>query len=234
MQLRRPTAVCTLVLLAACAGLGFAAGKNVKGLVGGGSAPIKLADGSYVGEIRMFATDNGPIAGWLECDGRVLNDSGPYVQLFNVIGNRFGGGGPNTFKLPDLRGVFPRGWNHGKDSTQEGFLDPEAPTRTVFKGGPDYSGDPLKNDQVGTYQQDAVQSHQHTDAGHNHWMGDNVWYREHVGGGGGYGAWSVPDGASNPPTTKLGYASIGGPVGARVASETRASNVAVMFYIRYQ
>lgn len=234
MQPRKPMVLFSLVLLICGAGLAYAMASKAIGLIGGGTAPIKLSDGSYIGEIRMFATDNGPITGWLECDGSVLPVNATYQQLFNVIGNRFGGGVPNSFRLPDLRGIFPRGWNHGKTAAQEGFFDPDAGSRTVFNGGPDYSASSLRNDQVGTYQQDALQVHQHSDSGHSHSLPDAFAYREGIGGGGGYGAWSVPQGAPVPPSVKTGYANIGSPTGARVGGETRASNVSVMFYIRYQ
>src|SRR5215469_14630032 len=58
---------------------------------------------AYVGEIELFAFGFAP-RGWLPCDGSVLPISVPYVPLFAVIGNAFGGDGSSNFALPDLRG----------------------------------------------------------------------------------------------------------------------------------
>ncbi|WP_052699841.1 phage tail protein [Martelella endophytica] len=57
---------------------------------------------------------NEPPAGWLECDGALISRTA-YAGLFAAIGTTFGGGdGATTFKLPDLRGEFLRGWDHGR------------------------------------------------------------------------------------------------------------------------
>lgn len=67
--------------------------------------------GSPIGSIVYYAAQNVPV-GWMECDGRAL-DKNAYSVLFSVIGYTYGGGG-NNFKLPDLRGEFIRGWDHGR------------------------------------------------------------------------------------------------------------------------
>jgi microcystin-dependent protein len=68
------------------------------------------------GGIMMFAVSGVP-TGWLECNGSVLAIN-KYTNLYNIIGqnyktlNNF-----NTlsgFQIPDLRGEFVRGWDHGK------------------------------------------------------------------------------------------------------------------------
>lgn len=47
--------------------------------------------------------------GWLLCDGSPI-DRTTYAALFSAIGTTHGtGDGVNTFNLPDMRGVFPRG-----------------------------------------------------------------------------------------------------------------------------
>jgi microcystin-dependent protein len=56
----------------------------------------------YVGEITMLATPQLP-AGWMECDGTLLNIT-DYPILFSVISNTYGGDGTTTFALPDMRG----------------------------------------------------------------------------------------------------------------------------------
>lgn len=68
---------------------------------------------SEVGKIEPFARTVAPI-GWLECDGQAVNRT-DYPNLFLQIGTLFGAGnGTTTFNLPDLRGEFIRGWDHGK------------------------------------------------------------------------------------------------------------------------
>lgn len=61
-----------------------------------------------------------PPAGYLEANGATLSRS-VYSVLFNaanaagMIGTSFGvGDGSTTFTLPDMRGVVPRGWDHGR------------------------------------------------------------------------------------------------------------------------
>lgn len=63
------------------------------------------------GWMGLFAA-NSPPDGYLECDGSVLNKN-TYTDLFDVIGYTWGGAG-NNFNLPDLRGEFLRGWDHGR------------------------------------------------------------------------------------------------------------------------
>jgi hypothetical protein len=81
----------------------------------------------------------------LECNGALPLISS-FPNLYNVIGTRFGGDGVNTFGLPDKRGAFTRGWDHGRG------LDPNATTRT---------GNPLGNptvvgDHVGSWERSAL------------------------------------------------------------------------------
>lgn len=65
------------------------------------------------GEFREFAMSSPP-AGWLECDGSAVSRT-TYSTLFAAIGVTWGSGdGTTTFNLPDRRGVFARGWDHGR------------------------------------------------------------------------------------------------------------------------
>ena len=69
--------------------------------------------GNTAGLIAFFADDEAP-AGWLECDGALVSRT-TYANLFAVIGTTYGAGdGSTTFALPDLRGEFLRGWDHGR------------------------------------------------------------------------------------------------------------------------
>lgn len=53
-------------------------------------------------------------SGWLECNGAAVSRT-TYADLFSVIGTTWGAGnGSTTFTLPDFRGEFLRGWDHGR------------------------------------------------------------------------------------------------------------------------
>lgn len=53
-------------------------------------------------------------AGYLECAGQAVSRAN-YGALFAVIGTSFGAGdGSTTFNIPDMRGEFARGWDHGR------------------------------------------------------------------------------------------------------------------------
>lgn len=63
------------------------------------------------GMVQLYAGYTPP-AGWLECNGGLL----PYVgneALYAVIGTIYGGDPLISFRLPDLRGQFVRGWSNG-------------------------------------------------------------------------------------------------------------------------
>lgn len=65
------------------------------------------------GDVVFRATQTVP-AGAYECDGRALSRTGDDAALFAVIGTSYGAGdGATTFNIPDMRGQFPRGWDHG-------------------------------------------------------------------------------------------------------------------------
>lgn len=106
----------------------------------GSGTNVTLAD-LPPGTIQWFAMSAAP-AGWLECDGRLLNKvsgSGLYAALWAAIGytyNQVGDGSADNFRIPDLRGQFVRGWDHGAgvDATRA----------------------------FGSSQTDAMQGHQHT------------------------------------------------------------------------
>jgi hypothetical protein len=65
------------------------------------------------GTIEMFGGQSVP-AGWLLCDGRAVSRAA-YGALFAAIGTAYGApGGADVFRLPDFRGVFPRGLDAGR------------------------------------------------------------------------------------------------------------------------
>jgi microcystin-dependent protein len=86
--------------------------------------------------------------GWMVCDGRELGVSA-FPRLYSVLGNLYGGDAEaGVFCLPDLRGVFVRGVDHGAGT------DPDLDKRLRPDGKSDYDG-------VGSMQWDALQVHQH-------------------------------------------------------------------------
>lgn len=53
-------------------------------------------------------------SGYLEANGQAVSRA-TYNALFTAIGTLYGiGDGASTFNLPDLRGEFVRGWDHGR------------------------------------------------------------------------------------------------------------------------
>lgn len=78
-----------------------------------------LVFGTFVpsGAVFMFAMPTAP-AGYLQCDGSAVSRT-TYAQLFAAIGTTFGAGnGTTTFNIPDMRAMFPRGWDNGRGIDQ--------------------------------------------------------------------------------------------------------------------
>ena len=125
------------------------------------STTAKLADGIVTqgkisagyglvpsGAILGFAMSAVP-SGWLECDGSAVSRT-TYAALFSAISTMYGvGDGSTTFNLPDYRGEFLRGYDHGRGA------DPDAATRTN-------RGDGTTGNNIGTKQIDAFKAHAHT------------------------------------------------------------------------
>lgn len=64
------------------------------------------------GMTMMWPASSAPV-GYLECAGQAVSRA-DYAALFAVIGTSFGAGDGSTFNLPDMRGEFVRGWDHGR------------------------------------------------------------------------------------------------------------------------
>ena len=63
-----------------------------------------------VGTVNWFAATAAPV-GWLVADGRAVSRT-TYSTLFGIIGTTYGiGDNSTTFNLPDMRGMFARGWD---------------------------------------------------------------------------------------------------------------------------
>jgi len=70
----------------------------------------------FAGQVTLIAGTYAP-KGWLLCNGSTLLIS-DYQLLYAVIGNRYGGDGYTTFKLPDLRERIP---NHRGNNFYQGM-----------------------------------------------------------------------------------------------------------------
>jgi len=110
--------------------------------VGGWTIPGGLPSGAMC----MWMTESPP-TGWLECAGQSILRSA-YPTLFAVIGTRYGVVDSAHFTLPDMRGYFPRGWDHSRG------IDPDKATRTD-------RGDGTTGDAIGTKEAEGFKSHTH-------------------------------------------------------------------------
>lgn len=86
-------------------------------------------ENDLLGIIRMFMGTYAP-ENYKFCDGTLLKIK-DYTQLFDVIGNKFGGDGVTYFALPDLRLRAPLGTGTGPGMT---------PRHLAEKGGQDLVG----------------------------------------------------------------------------------------------
>jgi hypothetical protein len=160
------------------------------------------------GVIQAFAgSQSGIPSGWVECKGQAVGRTDPvYAALFKAIGVTWGAGDQaTTFNVPDLRGVFLRGWN-GFPAATDAFADPDAASRVARLPA---AGVATGNG-VGSYQQDQLVSHNH---------GTTF--------GGGCGIAFAPGGDCSPAVQ--GSASMTNFTGG---AETRGKNAYVMYIIK--
>ncbi len=167
---------------------------------------------SHIGEIRFISHTNIP-NGWMECNGRELSRV-LFHELFASIGTTFGvGDGSTTFNIPDMRGVFPRGWDHGRS------IDPG---RTL-----------------GSEQLDALQNITGTSTTAASWssLSTKLGFTDNYGnstGGAFYplnssGGYPASGGTSSNNSTGIGFDAS---LVARTATETRPRNIAFLFIIK--
>lgn len=105
----------------------------------------------YSGQITDPATLIG--GAWMLCAGQDMNVK-QYSDLHNVIGTMYGGDPENSvFCLPDYRGMFLRGVDHGRGK------DPDAKTRSSPRLDKPSPGN--AKDMVGSVQSDTFTSHTH-------------------------------------------------------------------------
>ena len=160
------------------------------------------------GTIRSFGGSQLP-DGWLYCDGSAVSRT-TYSDLWTAIGVKWGqGDNETTINLPDLRGQFLRGVDNMDNTVGAGGgtagIDPDVAIRTAK-----YAGGNTQNN-VGSYQVDAFQSHRHT-----------VGYALHVTEGSGHEILRTATNSHNRESNLTGS-----------SNETRPKNAYVNYIIKY-
>ena len=155
---------------------------------------------AYSGEVRTFAMNACP-GGWLPTDGASLNVTS-YANLYAAIGTTFGSG-TGTFKVPDLRGYFIRGFGVNGNGTASGAF--------------------------GALVADSINQHSHgiTDPGHTHTV---PMYNTGQGTSGG-GATLYP-GSSGYSTGSSTTGITTNLTGTNIGTETRPKNMALLYCIK--
>lgn len=168
------------------------------------------SSGLPAGTILAFGGSVAP-DGFLECDGSPQNPL-LYPDLYAAIQTNWGGTPGVVFNLPDLRGQFLRGWNHGSGN------DPDAAARQ------DSTYSVVKGDVVGSYQNHEFRSHNHGGGDHSHSL-PAIWHAA-VGGFKDLNNTSGEAEDTSLPSSGIIIATEGG-------SETRPKNAYVMYIIKY-
>ena len=78
-----------------------------------GNLSFQIVAGVPTGSVFCMAVATVP-SGYLECNGQTLSRT-TYAALFNIIGTQYGAPSGSTFKVPDLRGEFIRGFDNGRN-----------------------------------------------------------------------------------------------------------------------
>lgn len=171
------------------------------------------------GAVMTFAMQTPP-NGWLECNGTAVSRT-TYAALFAAIGTTYGAGnGSTTFNLPDLRGEFVRGWDHGRGVDQ------------------------YRN--LGTWQKGTLQLTDPNWGSHN--VYSPIGRYNYAGGSNGpvdrqftieMGEDFIADGSNMYPNVMLTYSPYGGSTPIELGRQgfgygaTRPRNVALMYCIKY-
>jgi microcystin-dependent protein len=191
---------------------------------------LEMGAGVPSGTIVSFGGEIAP-AGWLPCDGTELDGTNAkFAALYAAIGTAYGGNTTSMqFNLPDLRGRFLRGWDHGAGH------DPEASARAATASGGN------AGDAVGSQQSDQIHTHNHplSDPGHTHQSVAALSGGEYLMWGGGAGMCvqaamlnggnCTAGGMVNPATGAAGTGVSLQPAGG---AETRPLNITVNYIIK--
>ena len=84
---------------------------------GSGTLSFTTVQGVPSGAVFCLAVSSVP-ADYLECNGDAVSRT-TYAALFAVIGTTYGSTSGSNFRVPDLRGEFVRGWDHGRGVDSE-------------------------------------------------------------------------------------------------------------------
>jgi microcystin-dependent protein len=166
---------------------------------------------------------NAVPTGYLLCNGASYKRN-KFKDLFGAIGTIWGGDAADEFKVPDFRGRFLRGVDHGVGR------DLHAKDRLGDDGK--HTGDA-----TGSVQDDTLQGHRHDDLGHTHnyrsllyQPGDDDQANQ------AFSLWSIDHEAVY--STQVGQANISGPTPlsannvVRYGEETRPKNAYIEFIIK--
>lgn len=209
-------------------------------------AAIDIQDRTFsqlppVGSILAFAgriDEEHPLPErWLVCNGDSL-DRQRFEELWQAIGESWGpGNGPDTFSLPDLRGLFLRGISGPR---ADSWADPNSGTRTAFAPGAN------AGNSVGSLQRDTLQRHRHEQEPHRHVYDDTENSDQQAAAGGGDVRYCMKNARLRSPAPTTAWATnaagrpplISEPTGTdgnveiRVADENRPKNAYVYWIIR--
>ena len=85
------------------------------------------------GSLIIWPTSTPP-AGYLECDGSALSRT-TYAALFAVLGTTYNKATDATdkFRVPDLRGEFVRGWDHGRSADKDRAIGTTQKATRVYR-----------------------------------------------------------------------------------------------------
>ena len=185
---------------------------------GSGNLSFSVVQGVPSGAVFCIAVASVP-SGYLECNGQSVSRT-TFAALFAVIGTQYGANNSSTFKVPDLRGEFIRGFDNGRG------VDSGRSIATSQS-----HQHPQHNHNVSASSSSSV-----TDPGHKHTMNFNLGNLISSGGAFGMKDSGTADrmntattGISVATTTSISQSNRGG---TSNSSETRPRNVAMMYIIK--
>jgi len=178
---------------------------------GSGNLSFSIVQGVPSGAVFCIAVASVP-SGYLECNGQSVSRT-TFAALFAIIGTQYGASNSSTFKVPDLRGEFIRGFDNG---------------RGVDSGRSVASS---QSDQNKQHNHSASSSSSVSDPGHKH----NILFG--IGSFGGSSGAQVPR-DSGTITNRMSNANTGISVSTSTSigndggNETRPRNIAMMYVIK--
>ena len=186
---------------------------------GSGNLSFQIVAGVPSGSVFCMAVATVP-SGYLECNGAAVSRT-TYAALFAIIGTAYGtGNGSSTFNLPDLRGEFVRGFDHGRGvDSNRSINDPQ-------------------DSQFGRHNHNvsASSTSSVSDPGHQHSMSVGFFNSLSSGGALAFRDAGTSNRINNASTgisvstsTSISQSNRGG---AENSSETRPRNVAMMYIIK--